>query len=100
MTKKIFLSAMLAAGMMFAGQTAPAQAANSAAMAAPAISQSPAQAGVVQKAAWRCGVRRCTWVPGYTGRVPMYARSWGPPPRPVCHWERGLLGKWKLDCDD
>ncbi len=96
MTRKILLSAMLAAGMIFVGQTAPAQAA----MSAPAMSPSLAQAGLIEKAAWRCGPRRCAWVPGYTGRVPLYARRWGPPPRPLCVWERGLLGKWKLDCDD
>ncbi|MFD0987043.1 hypothetical protein [Methyloligella solikamskensis] len=95
MTKKIFLSAMLAAGLMFAGQTGQAEAA----MAAPGLTQAPVQTNAVQKAAWRCGPRRCAWVPGYTGRVPMYARRWGPPPRPACVWERGLLGRWKLDCD-
>ncbi|XSG82264.1 MAG: hypothetical protein ACPW61_00320 [Methyloligella sp. ZOD6] len=98
MTKHIFLSVMLAAGLLFAGQTGEAQAA----MATPGagIAQSAVQGGLVQKAAWRCGPRRCHWMPGYVGPIPPHARSWGPPPRPVCVWKRGLLGRWKMDCDD
>lgn len=95
MIKPFFLTVALAAGFLFAGHTGQAQAA----MAAPGIAQGVVQDGLVQKAAWRCGLRRCVWVPGYTGRVPFYARRWGPPVHSACVWERGLLGRWKLDCD-
>lgn len=95
MTKSLFLSSALAAGMMLA---APAPSAE----AAPSVPLAPitAQDALVQDAAWSCGPRRCVWVPGFRGPVPGYAMRWGPPAYPNCYWKRGILGNWKHKCDD
>lgn len=95
MSKSLFLSVALAAGLVFAGQMQPAVAAPS----APALSHGLAQSSVIQEAGWACGPRRCAWVPGYRGIVPNYALRWGPPHSPYCYWKRGLLGNWKYKCD-
>ncbi len=96
MTKSLFLSTALAAGLAFAGSMQPAAAAPS----APAIDQGASQSALVTNAAWSCGPRRCVWVPGVTGPIPRYAMNWGAPPYPNCYWKRGILGNWKQKCDD
>jgi hypothetical protein len=95
-TKSLFLSTALAAGLAFAGSMQPAAAAPS----APAIDQGASQSALVTNAAWSCGPRRCVWVPGVTGPIPRYAMNWGAPPYPNCYWKRGILGNWKQKCDD
>lgn len=96
MTKSLFLSTALAAGLAMAGHTTPAEAAPR----VPAPAPLTAQDALVQDAAWSCGPRRCVWMPGFRGPIPGYARTWGPPHAPGCHWKRGLLGKWKYKCDN
>jgi hypothetical protein len=96
MKKTLLLGAALAAGVLFGGHTAPVEAAP----LVTALTTNPVQADVVEKAAWRCDGRRCSWVPGYYGPVPGYARSWAPPRFPHCYWKKGLLGRWKYKCND
>jgi hypothetical protein len=96
MTKTLFFSTALAAGLMLAGSLQPAAAAPS----APALGHAAGQGNLVENAAWSCGPRRCTWVPGYRGPVPGYALRWGPPRYTHCYWKRGILGNWKQKCDD
>lgn len=96
MTKSLFLSTALATGLALTGFTQPAEAA----APAPALDRSTAQNALVQEAAWRCGPRRCWWVPGYRGPLPRFALGWGPPHAPGCYWKRGILGNWKYKCDD
>lgn len=96
MTKSLFLSTALAAGLVLAGHTQPAEAAPM----APALSHPAAQNALVQDAGWRCGPRRCWWVRNYWGPVPGFATGWGPPHAPGCYWKRGILGNWKYKCDD
>ncbi len=95
MTNSLFLSTALAGGLMLA---APVPSAN-AAPSAPALAPNAAQSGLVEKAAWSCGPRRCVWVPGFAGPVPDYAFGWGPPASPDCYWRRGPLGNWKHKCN-
>ncbi|HUW73639.1 MAG TPA: hypothetical protein VMW05_06360 [Methyloceanibacter sp.] len=95
MQKTLFLSAALAAGLMFAGSPQPAEAAPLAPPPAPGATHG----ALVQDAAWSCGPRRCVWVPGYRGPVPGYARAWTAPLYPNCYWKRGLLGNWRQKCD-
>lgn len=96
MTKSLFLSTALAAGLMLAGSPQPAEAAP----AVPPLAPGATHGTLVQDAAWSCGPRRCVWTPGYRGPVPGYAMHWGPPRYPHCYWKRGILGKWKHKCDD
>lgn len=96
MSNSLFLSTALAAGLLLA---APAPSAE-AAPAVPAPAPIGAQDALIQNAAWSCGPRRCTWVPGFTGPVPGYAAGWGAPAYPNCYWKRGILGNWKQKCDD
>ena len=95
MTNRFVLCA-LAAGFLFASHAGPVESAP----IIPTLSGATQQAGPIQEAAWQCGPRRCVWVPGYRGPIPDYARAWGAPTFPHCHWKRGLLGKWKYKCDD
>ncbi|MGQ3675553.1 hypothetical protein ACT6QH_08685 [Xanthobacter sp. TB0139] len=46
---------------------------------------------------WVCRQNRCTWDPNFRGRVPSYARSWGPPRNNSCRWERvrDRSGDWR-----
>lgn len=96
MTRTLLLSAALGTGVLFAGSAI----AVNAAPLGPALTGAPVQAKTIQKAAWQCNGRRCTWVPGYWGPVPDYARSWAPPRFPNCYWKQGLLGRWKYKCND
>jgi hypothetical protein len=95
-SKSLFVSTALAAGLLVTGATQPATAAPS----APAMAQPKAQSALIENAAWRCGPRRCWWVRNYWGPVPGFARGWGPPEAPGCYWKRGPLGKWKYKCND
>ena len=92
----IFPPHALGVVVLAAGYATPVEAAS----VGPVASGSPVQANVVQKAAWDCRGRRCTWLPGYRGPIPGYARTWGPPRFPHCYWKKGLLGRWKYKCDD
>lgn len=96
MIKTLLCSAALAAAVLLVGQATPVEAAP----LGSAVNINPVQTNTVQKAAWQCIGRRCSWVPGYWGPVPGYARSWGPPQSPYCYWKQGLLGRWKYKCDD
>lgn len=49
--------------------------------------------------AWKCAKNHCFWVEGYTGPVPDYAASWGPPREPGCYYVHGKLSKkWSQYC--
>lgn len=96
MTTKILFGTALAGVFLAASSIVPAAAAPN----VPALSHATGQQAVVQEAGWRCGPRRCTWVPNYWGPVPPYATTWGPPARPNCYWKKGILGNWKYKCDD
>ncbi|MDI4666127.1 hypothetical protein K9U40_17620 [Xanthobacter autotrophicus] len=43
-----------------------------------------------QQVRWVCTYGRCVWRPRSNVRVPIYAQSWGPPPRPNCFWTRRI----------
>ncbi len=73
MFKTILASSLLAAGLLLAGSSQPAN------------------------AVWVCGPVQCVWDPtpdvGYV--VPGYATAWAAPVYPGCYWRRGLLGRWQ-----
>ena len=49
--------------------------------------------------AWKCGKRHCFWVEGYSGPLPDFATSWGPPEQPGCYYVLGRLSKrWSQVC--
>ncbi len=95
MTKVVLLSAVLSVGIGLGLMMPSAQAG----MPVSAFERDNEISDVVQRAAWRCGPRRCWWAPGYVGVIPNYAQTWGPPHSPNCYWRRGLLGNWKYKCD-
>jgi hypothetical protein len=95
MQKTLLLSPAVAAGMMLA---TPLQSAGAAPLTPPPA-PGATHIALVQDAAWSCGPRRCTWLPGYRGVVPNYALGWGAPRYPNCYWKRGILGNWKQKCD-
>jgi hypothetical protein len=74
--KTILASSLLAAGLLLAGGSQPAN------------------------AVWVCGPAQCVWDPtpdvGYV--VPGYATAWAAPVYPGCFWRRGLLGRWRMVC--
>lgn len=60
------------------------------------------QAVAPQGVRWVCDDGRCVWRPHSRVRVPVYAQSWGPPPRPSCSYvlRRGPQGQalWEQVC--
>lgn len=54
-------------------------------------------AAPVENVAWVCRRNTCTWDPRFRGRVPNYARHWGPPRNSNCRWERVRTrdGDWR-----
>lgn len=55
----------------------------------PALAAQPPEAAP-QQVRWVCTYGRCVWRPRSNVRVPVYAQSWGPPPRPNCFWTRRI----------
>ena len=90
MTKCLFLSTALAAGLLLGSQVQPAG----------AVTTAPSLDEGITNAAWSCSPRRCLWVPGFVGPIPNFALGWGPPAYPHCYWKRGILGNWKQKCDN
>ena len=74
--RTLLASSFLAAGLLLAGSSQPAN------------------------AVWVCGPVQCVWDPtpdvGYV--APAYATTWGAPLYPGCYWKRGLFGRWKMIC--
>jgi hypothetical protein len=55
----------------------------------------------VAEAAWKCGTHRCFWDPAYTGPVPDFATSWGPPNPPTCYYaQRRISKRWRMVCPE
>jgi hypothetical protein len=46
---------------------------------------------------WICGPSRCNWVAWSPGVQHSWARGWGPPRNPSCHWEK-RRGRWRQVC--
>lgn len=101
MVGALAVGALSVGGVMMGGSFVPS------AMAFPAfpleqaggVQQGTARAGgaPVEPVGWVCRQNRCNWDPNFHGRVPSYARSWGPPRNSSCRWERvrDKHGDWR-----
>ena len=92
------VSAPVLMGASLLGVSAPAHAAP-----APGLVAALGEAGTAPEAVrWVCTYGRCVWRPHSRVRVPVYAQSWGPPPRPRCEYVRrvGPQGQahWQQVC--
>lgn len=94
MIRTMLASLFVAAGLLFAVASQPAEAG----ISAPALAQS--KTSQAEKVVWVCGPVQCVWDPtpdvGYV--MPSYAVGWGAPVYPGCFWKRGFLGRWKMVC--
>ncbi len=55
----------------------------------------------VAEAAWKCEGRHCFWDQNYTGPVPPFAASWGPPESPTCYYvQRRISKRWAKVCPE
>lgn len=96
MMKRSLLFA-LAAAAMAAGFSSGA----TAAVATPALGAvASGDAAIATKIKWVCGPYRCAWIQGWRGTryVVPRMRAWGPPPRPLCYYHKGLFGAWVRVC--
>ena len=56
---------------------------------------------LVMSVGWACGERRCFWRQDYTGPVPPFAATWGPPDSPTCYYvKRRISKKWRQVCPE
>lgn len=96
-TMKRSLLFALTAAVMAAGFSTGA----TAAVATPALGAAAnGETAVATKVKWVCGPYRCAWIPGWRGRryVVPRMRNWGPPPHPLCYYQRGPFGGWVRVC--
>lgn len=90
-------------GVTLLGATLFSPAPARAAPPAPGLVATLGEAAVAPQAVrWVCTYGRCVWRPHSRVRVPVYAQSWAPPPRPRCEYVRrvGPQGQahWQQVC--